>query len=159
MGVALGLLARRPYSRGELRRALTRKFARSQAVDDAIARLQTLGYLDDNKFAVQYASMLVRSRGFGRERIRRELRVKLVEDAAIDPALDAAFEETGERDLLNRALEKKLRNLHLPLTRAKFYALCHGLMRLGFGADDIMKAVHSRPELRPLSGAIDASDD
>ncbi|MGH9376088.1 MAG: regulatory protein RecX [Terriglobia bacterium] len=156
LAAALKLLARRPHSCAELRRALTRKFRSCEAVDEAIARLRALGYLDDRKFAVQYASMLVRIRGFGRERIRRELRAKFVEDAAIDAALDAAFEETGERDLLDRALEKKLRTLRLPLTRPRFYALCQSLMRLGFRSDDIMKAVRSRPELKPLSGAIES---
>ncbi len=153
------MLARRPHSRAEVRRALERKFGRSEAVDEAIARLRALGYLDDRKFALQYASMLARSRGFGRERIRRELRAKFVEGAAIDPALDAALEETGERDLLERALEKKLRTLRLPLTRPKFYALCQSLMRLGFRSDDIMKAVRSRPELKPQTRAIESLDD
>jgi len=147
--MALQLLARRGHSRVEMRRALERKFGRCDAVDEAIARLRTLGYLDDRKFALQHASLLTRSRGFGRERVRRELRAKFVEDAAIDAALDAVFEETGERALLERALEKKLRTLRLPLTRPKFYALCKSLMRLGFRTDDIMKAVRSRPELKP----------
>ncbi|HLI30317.1 MAG TPA: RecX family transcriptional regulator [Terriglobia bacterium] len=155
LAAALQMLARRPHSRAEVRRALERKFGRCEAVNEAIARLRALGYLDDRKFAVQYASMLARSRGFGRERIRRELRAKFVEDAAIDAALDAAFEETGERDLLERALEKKLRSLRLPLTRPKFYALCHSLMRLGFRSDDIMKAVRSRPELKPAAENIE----
>ncbi len=154
----IALLARRSYAHAELRRALTRKFGPSAAVDEAIARLRSLGYLDDSRVAREHASYLARNRGFGRERVRRELRSKFVEEAAIDPALDAAFEETGEHELLERALEKKLRTLRLPLTRSRFHSLCQSLMRLGFRTDDIMKAVRSRPQLKPVAGDVDRAE-
>jgi SOS response regulatory protein OraA/RecX len=44
---ALAMLARRPYSVAELRRALERKYPSDPAAGDAVARLRQLGYLDD----------------------------------------------------------------------------------------------------------------
>ncbi|MGH9402400.1 MAG: regulatory protein RecX [Terriglobia bacterium] len=145
---AIRLLARRPYAVAEMRRALIKKFPDETEVEAALARLRAAGYLDDHKFARQFASFLVRNRAFGRERIRLELKSRLVDYRVIDEALDLAFEETPEQTLLDRALDKKLRTLQLPLTRRKFYSLAQSLMRLGFRSDAIMKVMRSRPELK-----------
>ena len=151
LNAALRMLARRPYSLAEMRRALERKFPDSDQVRIAVARLRELHYLDDKQFAEQYASSLVRNRAFGRHRVRRELKAKLVDYRQIEPALSQAFEETSEHELLEQTLDKKLRTLRLPLTRAKLASLCQGLLRRGFRVADIMKAVRARPELAPVA--------
>lgn len=151
LSAALRLLARRPHAVAEIRRALAKKFSNESQVEVAIARLRELGYLDDRKFAYQVASFLARTRAFGRERVRLELKSRLVDYGVIDEALDQAFAETPEKDLLERALDKKLRTLRLPLTQRKFYSLAQSLMRLGFRSDAIMKVMRSRPELKPRS--------
>jgi regulatory protein len=148
---ALRMLARRAYSVAELRRALERKFPQNPGVRDAIVRLRQLGYLNDKKFAEQHASSLARNKAFGRFRVRRELKAKLVDYKHIEPALQQAYEETNERELLERVLEKKVRTLRLPVTRSKLSSLCQSLLRRGFRADDIMKAIRARPELRPVA--------
>jgi regulatory protein len=141
---AVRLLARRPYSVADLRRALRRKFSDEPAVNEAIAKLRQLGLLDDYQFALQYASFLVRHRALGPDRVRRQLQLKRVPEAAIDAALNRAYEEVSEQQILERALEKKLRGVRLPLTVPKFYSLCHSLRRLGFRSDAIMKTMRSR---------------
>jgi regulatory protein len=152
------MLARRPYSVAEMRRALEKKYPDSSQVPKAIARLRELHYLDDKKFAEHYASSLVRNRAYGRYRIRRELKAKLVDYRQIEPALQQAFGETSERELLEQALAKKLRTLRLPLTRPRFHSLCQSLLRRGFNSGDIIKAVRARPELRPVAEAVEAAD-
>ena len=155
---ALEMLARRPYAVAELRRALERKFGSGEPVDAAIARLRELSYLDDKKFAEFYASSLARNRAFGRQRILRELKAKLVDYRYIELAIDRALEETDERKLLEQTLDKKVRNLRLPLTYRKLDSLCRSLLRQGFRADDIMKAVRSRAELRPVAEEAELVD-
>ena len=154
LNTALRMLARRPYSLAEMRRALERKFPDSDQVGTAIARLRELHYLDDKQFAEQYASSLARNRAFGGWRIRRELKAKLVDYRQIEPALSQAFQETSEHDLLEQTLDKKLRTLRLPLTRAKLAALCNSLARRGFRGGDIMKVVRARPELQPVADDV-----
>lgn len=151
LSTSIRLLARRPYSVAGLHRALEKKFGDSPAVQETVSRLRELGYLSDEKFALQYATFLAHHRGFGSERIRRELRAKLVEDCTIDTALAQAAETSSEKERLERALAKKLRTLRLPFTTARFYALCNSLARLGFRSDDIMNAVRARPELKSTS--------
>jgi len=152
------MLARRPYAVAEMRRALRRKFGDIASVAKAIARLRELHLLDDRKFAEQYASSLARHRGFGRRRIERELKAKLVDYRTIEPALTQTFEENPEGELLGRALDKKARTLRLPLTPAKLHSLCQSLLRLGFRSGDIMKAVRARPELRPGADDVESAD-
>ncbi len=152
------MLSRRPYSVAELRRALEKKFPDSGEIPGVIARLRELRYLDDAKFAEAYASSLARVRNYGRHRIRRELKSKLVDYNLIDRAVENAFASVNERELLQRTLDKKVRTLRKPLTRSKLASLCQGLIRRGFRADDIMKTIRSRPELQPVADNIDVGD-
>jgi SOS response regulatory protein OraA/RecX len=149
------MLARRPYSVAEIKRALERKFPSDPAIQDAIARLRQLGYLDDQKVAEQVAYSLARKRAYGPHRIRRELKSKLVNYKYIEPAVEAAFEETSARQLLEQVLERKLRTLKLPVTWQRLASLCQSLMRRGFNSGDIMKAVRSRPELKPVAENVE----
>ncbi len=153
--MALRLLARRPCSVAELRQALGKKFPANSNVEDAIARLRARGFLDDQKFAEQFASSLARNRGFGPYRLRRELKARLVDYRFIEPAVRQAFEEVDERALLERTLDRKFRTLKPPFTRAKLNSLCQSLLRRGFAADAIMKAVRARPELQPAEPGAD----
>lgn len=155
---ALAILARRPRSVAELRRALEKKFPGSLANEEAIARLRSLGFLNDKKFAEIMASSFARNRGYGRFRVRRELKAKLVDYRYIEPAIEDAYEETDEGELLKRTLERKIRTLKLPLTPAKLGTLCQSLLRRGFAADAIMKAVRARPELKPVATDADLTE-
>jgi regulatory protein len=147
---ALRLLARRAYSIAELRRTLLRRFKDESVVKQTLARLMEAGLADDSKFALDYASFLVRHYGYGRVRVLRELQRKGVAASKIDAAIESVFSAQPEADLLAKALERKIRTLKLPLTQRKFYALAQSLMRLGFRPDDIMKAMRARAELRPV---------
>ncbi len=152
------MLARRPYSIAEMRRALEKKCPQNEQVPEAIVRLRELGYLDDRKFAEQYAYSLARNRALGPHRLRRELKAKLVNYKEIEPAVQRVYQETPAQALLEQALAKKLRTLHLPLTRGRFHSLCQSLMRRGFNAGDIIKAVRARPELVPVADDLEPVD-
>ena len=152
------MLARRSYSIAEMRRALERKCPEPAQVSEAIARLRELGYLDDRKFAEQYAHSLAQNRNLGPHRLRRELKAKLINYQEVERAVERTYQDTSVQSLLERALAKKLRTYRLPLTRARFHSLCQSLMRLGFDANDIIKAVRSRPELRPVAEEIESLD-
>jgi regulatory protein len=157
--VALHKLARRAHSVAEMRRALERKFPGNPAVEDALVRLRALGYLNDKKFAEHYAASLARNKSFGRFRVVRELKAKLVDYRHIEPAIEQAYDETSERELLARTLERKVRTLKLPLTPAKLNSLCQSLLRRGFAADAIMKSIRSRPELRTIAKGVEIDAD
>jgi len=152
------MLARRPYSVAELKQALEKIFPAHPANPEAIVRLRELGYLDDKKVADQVAYSLAHNRAYGPHRVRRELKSKLVDYKHIEPAIEAAYEETDARQVLEQVLERKLRTLKLPVTRQKLASLCQSLMRRGFNSGDIIKAVHARPELKPVTEKVNLSE-
>jgi regulatory protein len=152
------MLARRPYSVAEMRQALERKYPQNAKVPSAIARLRELGYLDDRKFAEQTAYSLAQNRALGPHRVRRELKARKVDYKHVEPAVKQAYQDTPARELLEQALDKKLPTVRLPLTPTRFHSLCQSLMRRGFSAGDIIRAVRSRPELKPVAEEMEPVD-
>ena len=150
--VAVAFLAVRSYSVAELKQRLRRKGFSATAIDETIAKLKGLRFLDDRRLAEQYASSLARNRAFGRFRVERELKARRLDPRQIEPALNVAFEENDEKALLERALDKKIQGLRFPVTRARLASLYASLRRRGFRIDDIIKAVRARPELEPVAG-------
>jgi regulatory protein len=148
---AIRSLAARAHSVAELKQKLRAKKFGAKSVNQTVVRLKKLGFLDDHKLAEQYASSLARNRAFGRFRVERELRARRVDPRSVEPALKAAFEETDERALLEKVLEKKVSSLRLPLTRTRLASLIASLRRRGFRTGDIIKAVRARPELAPVA--------
>lgn len=82
---ALSYVARRPHSEAVLRDKLKQKFDEG-FVDDAIQRLNQLGYLDDEAFARQWVEE--RGTARGKRLLQQELRRKGVADGVIELVLD-----------------------------------------------------------------------
>lgn len=85
---AMRLLARRPYSVAEIRRSLASHETAPNVIDEALARLETLGYVDDYAFAQYWVENRERFRPRGARALRYELRQKGIADAIIQQALD-----------------------------------------------------------------------
>src|SRR5207244_13136934 len=117
---AAKLLAARPRSTAELRERLLQGGGVTKAVvETVIARQTEYGYLDDEKFAVSYASSRVRQRPIGRQRLQRDLMFKKVNREVADEALDSVYSKTTEEELIDRALEKRIRTRGRPKTKAE----------------------------------------
>jgi regulatory protein len=145
---AIKLLATKPRSVTELReRLLTAKSADRSAVEAAIARLKEYGYLDDERFAFGYASLKVRQRPIGRRRLQRDLRLKKVDEEIATEALDLVFQETSEEELVDRAIEKRIRLRGRPETRAEAKSLFDHLMRQGFPYELVSEKVRAASKM------------
>lgn len=133
---AVKLLSAKPRSVAELReRLLERRWAAEKDVDDAIERLKEYGYLDDERFAFGYASLRIRERPLGRNRLARDLHFKKVDRAVADEALELVFNTTPEEQLIDRAIEKRVRLRGKPKTAIEAKKLFDHLLRLGFPFD------------------------
>jgi regulatory protein len=141
-------LMRRAYSIHEMKDYLK---ARSESEEHAAAVLQKLkerNYVDDARYARDYARVHAQNRRQGKFRIARELRARGVPDRHIEAALESVFAETDENALVRARLERKLRNLRgsggspTHLDDKKRASLYRSLLRAGFSADAI------RTELR-----------
>jgi regulatory protein len=130
---AVKLLAAKPRSVAELRDRLIRgRGANKETVDEVISRLSEYGYLDDERFAFSYASLKVKQRPIGKRRLARDLKMKKVAGSVADEALELVYAETSEEDLIDRAIEKRLRIRGRPKSRIEAKSLFDHLLRLGF---------------------------
>lgn len=132
---AAKLLAAKPRSIAELRERLAERCSSKAIIETVIARLREYGYLDDERYALTYASSKVRQQAVGRRRLEQSLARKKVERSVADEALDQVFAETSEADLIDRAIEKRVRLRGRPTTRAEAKNLFDHLLRQGFPFD------------------------
>jgi regulatory protein len=129
---AAKLLAAKPRSVAELRERLSERCSNKAIVETVIARLSEYGYLDDEKFAVGYATSKVRQQPIGRRRLEQSLARKKVDRSVAGEALDQVFAETSEEELIDRAIAKRTRLRGKPKTRAEAKSLFDYLLRQGF---------------------------
>ncbi|HSO73797.1 MAG TPA: regulatory protein RecX [Blastocatellia bacterium] len=134
------MLAARPRTETQLRkRLMSMQCANQRLVDDCISRLKELGYVNDSKFAESYASHRLSVRPVGRARLARELVLKKVDRKTIDRALDRVFDDTGEEELIDRAIQKRIRTHGRPDDRGEAKRMFDHLARLGFEFDLIVR--------------------
>jgi len=136
---------RRAHSIHEMREFLGRRAQESALVSRVIARLRERKYLDDAKYALDYARQHASSRRQGRLRIARELRGRGVPDQHIDAALETVFAETDEGALVRARIKRHLSHMRGSLGERKIASIYRSLLRAGFSADII------RAELRGVT--------
>lgn len=129
---AVKLLAAKPRSVAELRERLLERCSSKTIVETVIARLREYGYLDDERLAIGYASLKVRQQPIGRRRLEQSLARKKVERSVANEALNQVYAETSEAELIDRAVEKRVRLRGRPKTRAEAKSLFDHLLRQGF---------------------------
>jgi regulatory protein len=128
---AVKLLARRPHSTAEIVRYLESKKVPSAAIDETLAKLEHLGYLDDRAFVEFWIENRERFRPRGPRALRYELRQKGVAGDLIDSVL-AGLDARGSA---YRAAQEKVRRLR-GLTPEQFRnRLGAFLAQRGFGYD------------------------
>jgi regulatory protein len=138
------LLAAKPRSVEELReRLLEGRGATKPIVETVIERLREYGYLDDARFAHSYASLRVQQRPIGRQRLQRDLWLKKIDKQTADAALDQVFESTPEEEIIDRAIEKRIRLRGRPKTRAEARKLFDHLLRQGFAFELVSEKVRA----------------
>jgi len=152
---ALRALMRRAHSIYEMRGYLARRTEDKdeESISAVIARLREQKYLDDARYALDYARQHAQGRRQGRFRIARGLRGRGVPDTHIDAALDAIFAETDETALVRARLKRRLTHIRGALSQNQIASLYRSLLRAGFAADTI------RAELRAVKGEIPDSAD
>ncbi len=165
-----------------MRKWLEQRAGDSRHVGAVLARLKERSYLDDARYAKQYARSRVASRRLGRFRVARDLRARGVPDRHIEAALDEAFAETDQSALLRQRIERKLRSLRskadgavgaapsgrpsastgMTVDRKRFASLYTSLLRAGFPADMIqreLRALSKQADALPEAQAIEPTDE
>jgi regulatory protein len=134
---ALRALMRRAHSIHQMRDYLNARAEDKDLVSTVIARLRELNYLDDARYAAEFARQHAQFRKQGRFRISRELRTRGVPDRFIDAALESVFAEIDQAASVRARLKRKLAQTRGPLDRRKLASIYGSLLRAGFSSDVI----------------------
>ena len=151
---------RRAHSVHEMKEYVRARAENEEHIAAVLQKLKEHHYLDDARYARDFARTHAQGRHQGKFRIARELRVRGVPDKHIEAALESVFAETDENAAVRARIERKLRFAHgssragAPLNEKKRASLYRSLLRAGFSTDVI------RTELRLLGreGMADRSD-
>jgi len=136
---ALRILTRRDYSQSELRQRLLDKGFDQEHIEETLQRCLDLGYLDDDRYALNRATgLLTQGRAVG-PRILADLRRHGISEEVACRALEQALEGCDENQLLRSLLERRFPNFNYGTSPVKERRrVVHFLQRRGFSLSRIM---------------------
>lgn len=144
MNRAVKLLAAKPRSIGELRQRLLEKlWTNDEIVDAVIEKLKEYKYLDDEQFARDLAVSKLRQKPQGKRRLQQTMAQKKLDKETVETAIAEAFEKLPESDLIDTAIEKRIRLKGTPETREDTKKFYDHLLRQGFSYDLIREKISS----------------
>lgn len=136
MNRAVKLLAAKPRSIRELRERLLEKlWTNDEIVDRVIEKLKEYKYLDDEQFARDVALSKLRQKPQGKRRLQQSMSQKKLDKETVETAIAEAFEKMPESELIDLAIEKRLRLKGKPETREDLKKFYDHLLRQGFSYD------------------------
>jgi regulatory protein len=141
---ALKLLAGRAHSQGEVREKLRRRAVRAGAVDEILARLKEDGYLDDQKFAENFAAARLANDKLGSVRVLRDLRQRRVAPALAERTVRQVYESVDEEALVEQWVRRKYRlapREGLFQEDKDIAAAYRRLLRVGFRSGTILRVL------------------
>lgn len=149
---AVKTLGARAYSTGDLKSKLRLRAANPADAEAAIERLKEIGYLDDRRFAENYAAARVENEGFGRMRVLQDLRARRIAGDLADRAVEQAIGERSEEELIDAFMARRMHSVAVggPIEdELQLAAAYRKLRRAGFTSGAILKAlkrIAARPE-------------
>jgi regulatory protein len=141
---ALRLLAARSYSTGEIREKLRRRAESTSDIDAVLGRLKDSGYLDDRRFAENFAASRLSTEKFGRTRVLQDLRQRRVAPALADRAVRQVYQNVNDEKLIEEWIQRKYRlapREGLFREDKDLAAAYRRLLRAGFRTGDIVRVL------------------
>lgn len=137
---ALWLISYRSHSKKELTDKI-RRTAGAEAAEKAADRMEELGLVNDEDFARRYADKLIFTKKMSKRAAMTELNRKGIDREISEQILDEI--EVDYQEQITEFLLKKYKNLGDEKIRRRATA---ALQRLGYGWDDIRRALRSLEE-------------
>jgi SOS response regulatory protein OraA/RecX len=137
MKKAGALLARRAYSRGELRGRLS-KLAEELSVEPVLDRLEQQNLLNDADYAYNFALCRMRQEGWGPAKVQGALLRRQVDQATIERALQLVQNELGSGAILTTCLNEYCARKGMPADLKSLRRLFFHLGQRGFAEDEII---------------------
>ncbi len=136
---ALYLLEYRNHSKKELEDKIARTAASREAAKAAAEHMESLGLINDEQYARDFAQSLFVYKKFGKRRVAQELRQKGIAKELIDEILMEYDNDDGTSQTIREILEKKYRGFGED-EKMKRRAVA-ALQRYGYSYDEIKRAM------------------
>jgi regulatory protein len=136
-----------------LREKLRRRAQNDEDVDAVLAKLKEAGYLNDRRFAENYAAARLQNQGLGKMRVLRDLRQRRIAPKLAEQVTDQTYKQTDEANLIEEFLRRKYRGKELGKFLSEEKNLAGAFRRLryaGFSAGQsirVLKRFASQPEV------------
>lgn len=140
---ALNLLAARAYTIRNLRRKLVQKGFDKVESDDAVDRLMERGYLDDARYAAEFARQRLVSSGASVRRVEQQLIQRgiardVAKAATAEAAEDEGFDPAVVLEKLAARKVASMAGLEPVVMRRRLFGF---LVRKGYDLDDVNRVV------------------
>jgi SOS response regulatory protein OraA/RecX len=143
MQKAGALLARRAYSRGEMRNKLD-QLGEEQQIELVLDRLEQLNLLNDFDYAYNSACQWIKRDGWGPVRVYHRLLQRQVPAATAEAALQQMRQEIGDSEALEAYLAKRIKTQPMPAHRKGIQKLIASLQRRGYPHEAIWDVLRKR---------------
>ncbi|HCA05483.1 MAG TPA: regulatory protein RecX [Ruminococcaceae bacterium] len=137
---ALWLISYRSHSKKELTDKIRRTVS-AEAAEKAAERMEELGLVNDEDFARRCADKLIFTKKMSKRAAKAELARKGIDRELSERVLDEI--DVDYREQITEFLLKKYKNLGDEKVKRRAFA---ALQRLGYGSDDIRRAMRSLEE-------------
>ena len=138
--VALTLLSARELSEAQLRTRLKRRQLDADDIDAAVTKLKADGTLNDRRVAMAVGRMETAIKGRGRGRAMQKIRQAGIDSDTASEAVREVFQDVNEDELLDHALERRLRGTAVKDLDEKGRArIMRALVGQGFSFEAVMK--------------------
>jgi regulatory protein len=164
LNVALRALGARAHSSAELREKLRRRAQSDEDVDTILAKLKEAGYLNDRRFAENFAAARLQNQGLGKMRVLRDLRQRRVAPKLAEQVTEQTYRQTDEANLIEEFLRRKYRGKQLGAFFSEEKNLAAAFRRLryaGFSAGQsirVLKRFASRPEAAEVLDTLESEE-
>jgi regulatory protein len=162
LNVALRALGGRAHSSGELREKLRRRAQSPEDVDAVLAKLKETGYLNDQRFAENYAAARLQDQGLGKMRVLRDLRQRRVAPKLAEQVTEQTYQQTNETELIEQFLRRKYRGKQFGEFFSEEKNLAAAFRRLryaGFSAGQSIKVLKRFAKQPEVLDALEESSD
>jgi len=144
----LTLLSRRELAEAQLRARLARRKFDEEDIDAAITRLRRERALDDRRTALACARTEVRVKRRGRARVVRQVEALGIAREVARAAVAEVFADIDETELLEQALDRRLRGSMKLSDPAAFRRVHRYLLAQGFDPDRVTALLRRRAKGR-----------
>ena len=151
--LALKIVGARAYSSGELREKLRARAARLEDVEATLARLKEYRYLDDRRFAENFAAARLENQRLGKRRVAQDLRRRRVAPALAEATVKKAYQGVDEEALIRDFIRRKYRDTArqgLFADEKDLASAYRRLIRAGFSSPNVIRVLKrfaANPEL------------